>query len=195
MDRLDSLSGLLSLALAALNVLFAGYKFRGEDSHHSLENLLAPQSLRFPGRLMLTLAIVMVSALALTSGNLIAAGIGLMTASGVRLASPRSTGWEPERLAFHISTEVWFHCIALFSFAAGFNVLALGALKDLQTGQRLTVTLTLALASCVAVNKSTTRTRKLCTEISSQVYSLTQHMAALHNLAVLNEDSEKIPDK
>lgn len=127
--------------------------------------------------------------------HLVWAGGFLVLAAGVRLASPRQK-WDISTLKLHITSEVAFHSSSLITLAAAVDLMALGHYKnDLATGQRITITVTLALAAFVAVNKSTTRTRKLCTTLTDRVSSLMQHMEALEELHELNPASDKLPDK
>ncbi|MEU3741642.1 hypothetical protein AB0E78_31850 [Streptomyces sp. NPDC032198] len=195
MNSLDAVSSFVGALAGLLGLLTSVIQFQHEDRSRFINDLLTPQNLRFLGRFGLMTGLLVIATCFLLKGEMLVAGIGLMTSAGVRLASPRKAGWTPERLAFHISSEVLFHCTALLSLAAGLNLVALGALRDLATGQRLTVTLTLTLAALISVNKSTTRTRKLCTEMSRQVSGLVQHISALQELCSLNERNDKIPDK
>ncbi|MFJ9011841.1 hypothetical protein [Streptomyces canus] len=128
--------------------------------------------------------------------HLVRAGVALMLMAGVRLSSPRGNGWRIETLKIHLSTEIVFHCTALVSLAAAVDAMALGHFKnDLATGQRITITVTLALAALVAVNKSSTRSRKLCTTITERVSSLSQHIEALGELQGIPSAVDKLPDK
>ncbi|TQK44450.1 hypothetical protein FBY35_5954 [Streptomyces sp. SLBN-118] len=132
---------------------------------------------------------------ALIPFSLFGAGVALILTASVRLASPRKQGWTVPELDVHILTEVFFHSTALVGTALGINFIALGHYSDLQNGQRVTITLTLLIGSVVAVNKSTTRTRKLCTEITKGVSGVRRHMESLHSVRELNKNSERLPDK
>ncbi|MCX4912799.1 hypothetical protein [Streptomyces sp. NBC_00687] len=146
-------------------------------------------------RLLLLVMLLGLSIIVALFDHLVWAGGFLVLAAGVRLTSPREA-WDISTLKLHITSEVAFHTSSLITLAAAVDLLALGHYKnDLATGQRITITVTLALAAFVAVNKSTTRTRKLCTTLTDRVSSLMQHMEALEEIQQANEKSDKLPDK
>ncbi|WP_151481345.1 hypothetical protein [Streptomyces albicerus] len=114
-------------------------------------------------------------------------GIILVATAGVRLLSPRGNGWGWDDLDPHIGSETFFHSLALLGVALGMNGVALGTLEKLSDAQKVTISLTLVLGALVAVNKSTARTRKLCTEVIKRTDALSRAFTVLHAVYQVNK--------
>jgi hypothetical protein len=123
-------------------------------------------------------------AIYLALSNLLIAGIVLTSTEIVRLLNPRGSGqaWKLKDLNLHIASEVFFHCLAFVGVAVGLTCVALGVFTDLELGPQVTISLTLGITALVAVNKSTARTRKLCSEISKRTLAVVRSFAELHEV-------------
>lgn len=119
--------------------------------------------------------------------NVFYAGVALICTAAVRLGHPRAKGWKVEDLDMHILTEIFFHVTALSGLALGINLMVVGAVSGLQTGHLVTVTLALTLGALAAINKSSSRTRKLCTEITKRASRVSRSIVALHSFQSLCE--------
>ncbi|MBT2452983.1 hypothetical protein J7F03_39350 [Streptomyces sp. ISL-43] len=128
--------------------------------------------------------------------NLLIAGLLITSTEIVRLLNPRGSGqaWKPKDLNLHIASEVFFHCLALVGVALGLTCMALGAFKELELGPRVTISLTLGITAIVAVNKSTARTRKLCTEISKRTSTVVRSFAELHEVYDQDKGDSRLAD-
>ncbi|MGW4866971.1 hypothetical protein [Streptomyces chartreusis] len=117
------------------------------------------------------------------------AGMALIFAAAVRLGHPRKGGWKVDDLEMHILTEMFFHLTALSGVAVGTNLMVVGAAHNLQTGQLVTISLALSLGALAAINKSSSRTRKLCTEVTKRATRASRNVVALHTFHDLERDS------
>ncbi|MEV5813456.1 hypothetical protein [Streptomyces mutabilis] len=195
MNILELASGTVGTVAGLIATLIAARLQAMAKERDPLRNLPRAQHNRLVIRTTVVTSALAAAVAFIAIHQMALAGASLILMSIARLASPRKEGWGINRLEVHILTETMFHATALVGLTSGLNVLILSLLEDLQTGHRVTITLTLGLATLVAINKSTTRTRKLCTEISKQVSSLVQHIAALQDLHELDKANDKIPDK
>jgi hypothetical protein len=125
--------------------------------------------------------------------NIALAGFVVIAAAAVRLVAARSVfrDWKKplEQLRLHVATEVFFHCFALWGLTAGL-LLEVAAVESLDTGPRMTITITLSLALLVAVNKATGRTRKLCTAIDGKISEVIRAVEALRADAASERTNE-----
>ncbi|MFI8079576.1 hypothetical protein ACIF6L_02045 [Kitasatospora sp. NPDC086009] len=115
-------------------------------------------------------------------GDYIAAFSALATLCIIRTASlwVRRDTWGFEQMRRHIAGEAIQHSAALLCVSAALTIQGLLQLHSLGDGPRISISVSLLLAGLVAVNKSMTRTRKICTEVSKQASSLLKLFAKLH---------------
>lgn len=173
--------------VASLLAFVRGYYQIGKLSEHPVVYITL--------RLVAIIVCLGLSILATYTHHLVRASGALLFMASVRLLSFWDV-WGISTLKRHLSAEVFFHSTALLSLAASLDALVVGHFKnDLATAQRITITVTLTLAALVAVNKSSTRSRKLCTTITERASSLLQHLEALEELQSLNSTSDRLPNK
>lgn len=129
-----------------------------------------------------SVALAAATVVCVMNGQYLIAGMVITATGVVRLLTPRATRhtWGWDRLRLHIVSEVFFHCLAILGLAGGIASLAVGLFPDLENAPRLTISLTLIASGVVAVNKSTARTRRLCSEIVKQSSAVTREFALLH---------------
>ncbi|MFI1176690.1 hypothetical protein [Streptomyces melanogenes] len=137
--------------------------------------------LRLTLRSFAVLAGLVLSISFLVGDHMVRAGLSLLIVASVRLMSPRGGGksWSFSDLSLHIGSEVAFHVLAIVVTALGLNLITIGHFRDLEIAPRVSITITLAIASLVAVNKASARTRRLCTEMVECIDELLDLFAAL----------------
>ncbi|WP_328965586.1 hypothetical protein [Streptomyces virginiae] len=73
----------------------------------------------------------------------------------------------------HVKSEIFFHCVAIAATAIGAALVISGYRRTgFVFATRAVLAATLLLAALIAVNKSTTRARKVCTEIYARIKSV-----------------------
>ncbi|MEU7028943.1 hypothetical protein AB0A60_19910 [Streptomyces sp. NPDC046275] len=187
MDQLATAIIVMSLVAFLINLVFGMRSDFGALVHAALER----DWLTF--RSGASVFIILAAALSAGAGRFLLSGVLLFSAATIRLLGPSITRtvWGFNDLNSHIVSEVFFHCLAILGAALGLAGVALGVLSDLQTAPRVTIALTLGLTGLVAVNKSATRTRKLCSEISRRSSAVARSFAHLHAMC----DPDKVESR
>ncbi|MFD8226629.1 hypothetical protein ACFV16_20940 [Streptomyces massasporeus] len=96
----------------------------------------------------------------------------------------------------HVRTEVFFHAAAIFTAALGASLMISGLERTgFLFATRVSLIATLLLAAVIAVNKVTTRSRKVCTAIKSEVQSVVRAQAGLSAAIRDSSNQATIADK
>jgi hypothetical protein len=166
-----------------------------------VSHILRKQAAGFIFFLPIAVAVVATTAITAVSNRFLAGWILLSFSIFrifLRFATPAWTSvhspWDS--IQSHVRAEVFFHSAAIFTAALGVSLMISGLERTgFLFATRISLIATLILAGIIAVNKVTTRSRKVCTAINTGVQSVVRAHEGLS--AAIKEAANKatITDK